>query len=107
MSHYFTISQGLRGCYMPDSCYTVRVDTRRELKAYLESEAGSIRDAGFIGCSTGAIAGLAALAWRKRKGFTLDLVSPYKAQGQDGYPYGLFVGHARRGDYLAYCALGD
>lgn len=104
MSHYFTISQGLRGCYMPDSCYTVRVETRRELKALLESEAYSIRDAGFIGCSKGAIASLAALVWRNRKGFTYDLVSPYKSQGQDSYPYGLFVGHARRADYLEYCA---
>lgn len=30
MARYFTISAGLRGCYMPDTCYEVMVKTRRE-----------------------------------------------------------------------------
>ena len=33
MAHYFTIMQGLRGCYMPDNAYTIQCETRRDLKA--------------------------------------------------------------------------
>ncbi len=35
---YFVIMNGLRGCYMPDSVYTLAVKTRSELKSALESE---------------------------------------------------------------------
>lgn len=45
---YFTISTGLRGCYMPDNCFSIRATTRRELKSVIESEAEIYRDAGFI-----------------------------------------------------------
>ena len=34
---YFCIAQGLRGCYMPDNAYMVKVNSRKELKAILES----------------------------------------------------------------------
>ena len=36
---YFQIMTGLRGCYMPDNSYVVRVTSRRELRAVIENEA--------------------------------------------------------------------
>jgi len=98
---YFTIWQGLRGAYMPDSAYTIKADTRRELKSALAWEADSIRDAGGIGMSKRAITWLAATAWRNRKSKTGEYVAPYKWAGMDSYPYalGVFTG-ANRADYL-------
>ncbi len=97
---YFVISQGLRGCYMPDSCQIIRVNTRRELKQYLESEAGYIRQNGYIGLNKRAIAWLAAECWRNRNRATLDFVAPYREKSQDSWPYGLFCSMATRRDYL-------
>lgn len=97
--YYFSISTGLRGCYLPDSAYVVEVKTRRELKNALEWEADSIRDAGFIGCSKRAVAWLAAECWRNRGKATLDFVAPYKERSQEGYPYGLFCSASTKEDY--------
>lgn len=77
MSRYYTIGQGLRGCYMPDSVYTIRVDTRRALKQVLEWEAESIRDAGGVGLSKRTIAALAAACWRDWPK-QLENCAPYK-----------------------------
>jgi hypothetical protein len=99
---YFTIYQGLRGCYMPDSAYTIRAITRKKLKSALQWEADSIRDAGMIGCNKRAIAWLAAAAWRNRRKASGEYVAPYRDARQSHYPYalGVFVG-ASRADYLA------
>lgn len=90
---YFSIYQGLRGCYMPDSAYVIRANTRKELKSALAWEAESIRDAGGIGLSKRAIASLAAHAWRNRKG-SCEIVAPYRWAYQDSYPnaLGVFTG---------------
>lgn len=98
---YFTIYQGLRGCYMPDSAYTIHATTRRDLKTALAWEANSIRDSGHVGCSKRAIAWLAAAAWRQRKATMGEYVAPYRRADQTRYPYalGVFVG-ATRQDYL-------
>jgi len=98
---YFTIWQGLRGMYMPDSAHIIRAATRAELKSALESEARYIQDAGGIGMSKRAIAWLAAVAWRNRKA-SADYVVPYRWKEQDSYQYalGVFCG-ATRADYLA------
>ena len=98
---YFTIFQGLRGCYMPDNAYIIKADTRRELKAALQWEAGSIRDAGGVGMSERAIAWLANAAWQNRKNKSGEYVAPYRWQYQDGYPnaLGVFTG-ASRSEYM-------
>lgn len=98
---YFTIYQGLRGCYIPDSAYIIKADTRRELKRSLQWEADSIRDAGAIGMSKKAIAWLANAAWHNRKKSSGEYVAPYRWKGMDSYPYalGVFTG-ASRADYL-------
>jgi len=98
-SYYFHVSQGLRGCYLPDNSYVVKVTTRRELKSALESEACYIRDAGFIGCSKRAVAWLATTCWRNRGKATLDYVAEYRNKDQDYYPYGLFCSAATKNDY--------
>ena len=101
---YFNISNGLRGCYMPDSAHIIRCNTRRELKRALEDEAYYLRDAGFTGASKRAVASLAAEAWRDaqqpRKKWG-DFVCPLKPHGSDNASYGLFVSHSTRADYLA------
>ena len=99
---YFTVFQGMRGCYMPDNAYTIRANTRRDLKSALQWEASSIRDAGHVGCSKKAIAWLAAVAWRNRRRASGEYVAPYRNARHTHYPYalGVFVG-ASRADYLA------
>lgn len=98
---YFTVWQGLRGMYMPDSSYIIRAATRAELKSALENEARDIRDAGGIGMSKKAIAWLAAEAWRNRKDLG-EYVAPYRWKDQDSYPYALgVVCGVTRADYLA------
>ena len=104
--YYFNVSQGLRGCYMPDHAYIVAVTTRQELKSVLESEAYYIRNAGFVGCSKRAIAWLAANAWQDKDKATLDAVVPYRNKDQRGYPYGLFCSSATKADYRNYLKEG-
>lgn len=100
---YFHISNGLRGCYMPDSATIVAVSSRRELKTILEAEADQYRESGYIGGSKRAIAHIAALAWRdKRKGhlpYCLPFAPPH---ARDSYSQGVFVSNESRADYLEY-----
>jgi len=98
---YFSIYQGLRGCYMPDSAYVIKADTRKELKSALEYEARDIADAGGVGMSKRAIAWLANAAWKARKS-NGEYVAPYGWKGQGSKPYalGVFTGMTRA-DYLA------
>lgn len=99
---YFSIYQGLRGCYMPDSAYIIKADTRRELKRALQWEADSIRDAGGIGLSKRTITKLAALAWRERR-FCREYVAPYRFAHHGARNYcmalGVFTGMSRA-DYI-------
>lgn len=98
---YFVISHGLRGCYMPDSSYIGAFRTRRELKSALLDEARYLTSEDTQGLSRRAIASLAADAWRRwPRGWSLDLAAPYRERGMDHWPYGLFVGHATRAEYL-------
>ena len=106
MSKYFCVSQGLRGCYMPDSVSHIRVDSRRELKDYLESEASQIRDMeNTIGCTKRHIAWLANAAWKeahkKQNRAYLPFVAPWGYREQiASYPYGIFCSVSTRAEYL-------
>ncbi len=102
MSRYFWIECGLRGAYADGNGYIEKCDTRRELKAALQWEADSIRDAGGVGLSKRAIAWLAARVWSDRK-TTLPYVAPYRWKYQDSYPYGIHVSQSTRADWLQYC----
>lgn len=99
---YFTIMAELRGCYSDnDSAFTIRAETRRELKAALEAEADGWRDAGAIGLSKRAVAAHAAEAWRRRRDRgAYPLVLPFRYPHQSGQPLGLFVYNASRSEYL-------
>lgn len=88
---------GLRGCYMPDNAATIRVDTRRELKAYIDGEAGMQEGADVVGLSQAAIAWAAAHAWRNPGGAIL----PWGYRGQ-GKPYSIEIAPATRAEYLDY-----
>lgn len=95
---YFHVSNGLRGCYMPDSAYVLKVDSRRELKAAIRDQAGDM-----IGANKRAVAHVAAIAWRNRRKSTLPCCLPLKSEWQDSYSYGVFVSGASRAEYLDYC----
>ncbi|RWF33769.1 hypothetical protein [Mesorhizobium sp.] len=101
MSKYFHVSQGLRGCYMPDTAYVIRVDTRRDLKSALEWEARDIRDAGFVGLNRRAVARLAAAAWREAHKKQPSIYPWVAGYGQAGnHAFGLHVSAATRAEYL-------
>jgi hypothetical protein len=103
MSKYFTISSGLRGCYMPDSVFVARVDTRRELKRILADEVAPWRDGGAMGGSKATVATIAADAWReakKRHPASLPFCIPLKPAGASSYSSGVFISGATRRDYL-------
>ncbi len=101
----FHVSRGLRGCYMPDSSYVATFSTRRELKATVETEAETYRDAGAAGLSRKAIAQFVAEAWRMAKRHKLDglpLALPIKPAGACGYSSGIFLSRASRDDLREY-----
>lgn len=97
---YFQIMTGLRGCYMPDSSYVVKCDTRRELRDVLEDESVNAQE-GMWGLNKRAIASAAAQAWRERKSKTAYAVAsiPYGPDRKER-PYILEVCTASRADYL-------
>ena len=97
----FTVSHGLRGCYMPDSSYVIGCTTRRQLKEAIAWEANSYRDAGFMGASKRAIATMAAECWTRRddKRWTLDLVLPLSRGKDSGYAFGVFVSRSTLADW--------
>ena len=97
---YFSISQGPRGCYMPDDNYIIAVETRRELKKCLENEAYYIRDAGFLGVNKKAVAWLAASAWRNRDDLDSYCVPYRNAHHGASYCYALFCQRVTRTEYL-------
>lgn len=103
MSKYFSVSTGLRGCFLPDTVHVIKVDTRRELKSAIAWEAESYADAGFVGASKKAVAWLAAEGWReahKPSPSFLSLCLPLAREKGSGYAFGIFVAPATRSDYL-------
>ncbi|UVK46765.1 hypothetical protein BPNPMPFG_002473 [Mesorhizobium sp. AR07] len=105
MAKYFYVANGLRGCYMPDSFFVIKCDTRRELKSALEYEAVPIRDAGFVGFNRRAVASLAAGAWREAQKRNPSIYPHVAAYGQPGNAcMGLHVSTATRADFLEYSA---
>lgn len=108
---YFTISTGLRGCYMPDNCYVIRATTRRALKETIAIEADIYRDAGFIGANKRAIAWLANAVWKEDKKkhpaylpHCLPLAPPH---ARDNYCHGIFASVATRQEYREYLKESD
>lgn len=93
---YWSISNGLRGCYMPDSICIVRVRSRRELKSALADHLGY----GEGNPSDRSIASLAAAAWRewgpgRKSRAYLPMCAPYPRQSG----YGLFCAPATKDEW--------
>ena len=99
---YFTISHGLRGCYMPDSVHVARCETRRELKNEIKSLADMIDSGQTLGISKRAIARFAAECWREAQKVNpayLPYCLPLKEIGQSSYSYGIFCSTANKGEF--------
>jgi len=111
MSKYFTISHGLRGCYMPDSDpFVAMCSTRRELKEIIRNEASTLATEDTLGLSKRAIASFAAECWReahKAKPAFLPYCLPTKERGQSSYSYGIFCSVASRHEYLEAQEQGE
>ena len=106
---YFNITIGLRGCYMPDNAFTVRVTTRRELRAIIAGECATMRDAHGFGGSQKDIAATVAAIWREtrkgaRKSFYPFVIGFGRVRDASDRPFGVFVGHATREEWEEYQA---
>jgi len=101
---YFHMSNGLRGCYMPDNSQVLKFKSRKELKNCIEWEARDLRDAGYAGASKKLVASFVAEAWRiaGRKAYGLPLALPLKPAHADSYCYGLFLSTATRAECREY-----
>lgn len=97
-NRYFSISNGLRGCYMPDSAHVAAFKTRRDLKAHLESEAGYAAEPKRPP-SKRKIAAFAALVWREAQKRN-PAYQPYALPLNKAESYALFVSVASRSEYL-------
>jgi len=105
---YFHISSGLRGCYMPDNAYVTKFDTRKALRAFVESEARDMAEAYGFGYSAADRAAVVAQVWREARGrhkkSHYDHVIGFgRTRSRAERPFGLFISHATRADYLEYC----
>ncbi len=103
---YFHTSNGLRGCYMPDSASVIKCDTRRELRAFVEYEANDMIEAYGFGYSAKDRAAIVAHIWREAKGRAPKSVYDHvigfgRTRSKQDRPFGLFISHATRADYLA------
>lgn len=95
MAKYFHIMSGLRGCYMPDNHYTIKVSTRRELKRCIESELCYQADECNFNYRKGDIAWAAARMWRgesqsiipfgsgKSRTFSVEIASATRAEWKE------------------------
>lgn len=102
MSKYFTVSNGLRGCYMPDNVSVIRCDTRRDLKAAIAYDANDMREAYGYGGSKKAVAAFAAECWReahKKAPAYMPYCLPF-GRNPGNYAFGIFVSVATRAEYL-------
>ena len=101
---YFQIQCGLRGCYMPDSAYSIAVATRRELKEIVASEAANIsgHEGRVYGLGKRDIASSVALAWRNytKAGNYLPVALPYREAWRSDYSSALFIAPLSRSEYL-------
>ena len=96
---YFSISTGLRGCYMPDAAYVIAVRTRSGLREALAEEARQMREAYPFGGSNRAISTIAACAWRAKPDL-LPFCLPFGRERGD-YPFGVFVARIDWKEYQA------
>ena len=103
MAHYFFISTGLRGAYLSDNGYFVKVNSRKELKAYVEAEFNDIKDAGYCISKKELVSSVADI-WRNLKAARR---SPYPFVVSYGFRHGysankcnaIHIMHATKAEY--------
>lgn len=104
MSKYFTISRGVRG-YAPQASRVVRVDTRRDLRAEIELEAGFADSGMIVGLTARKISHLAAWSWyvarSKSEIFKTDFELPYRKSYQRRCEFAITCAVALRAEFLA------
>lgn len=99
---YFWIEYGLRGAYADGNGFIVQANTRKELRAIIESEARSIDGRG---ASKRMISWLANAAWGRHMGRNsgyLPYVLPIKPAGCSSYSWGIYCDVSSRKDYSDY-----
>lgn len=103
---YFNVSNGLRGCYLPDNAFVAKCDTRRALRDLVEYDANDMIEAYGFGYSKRDRAAIVARIWREAKGrlpksFYDHVIGFGRTRSKSDRPFGLFISHATRADYLA------
>lgn len=109
MAKYFTISTGMRGCYLPDTAYTFKANTRRELKEALADEYRIQVTEGECFGNRDMVATVAAAAWReakKARPSIYDHVVPFAMKRQGAAAWGIFCSVSTRADYVEYLNSG-
>lgn len=106
---YFHLSTGLRGCYMPDTAHVVRCKTRRQLRNMIEWDRRDMIEAYGFGESKRVVAAVVAQVWRETHKGARKSSLPYAigfghTRSRDDRPFGIFIGHATRAEYLEYLA---
>jgi hypothetical protein len=101
MAKYFSISNGLRGLYMPDDVSFMRFDTRRALRNFLTWESDQMREAHGYGGTKREIAWTAAQAWKAEPGDMPLAITFGRTRSGNDRPFGVFVQRITRDDYLA------
>ena len=108
---YFHLSNGLRGCYMPDRAAILAVSSRRELKKAIEYECSDMREAYGFGGSKADIATTVAWVWREwalrhkrqSKGYLPIAIGFGRSRSKNDRPFGVFIEPVSRSEYLEYC----
>ncbi len=93
---YFFISSGLRGCYLPDDSAAYAFRTRRELKAFLQYEADTMREAYGFGGAKREVATVAAWMWSGN--YRHRLAIPFGRERKH-YPFALFIEPATKEEF--------
>jgi len=104
MAKYFCIQTGLRGCYMPDDCYHIKVTSRKELKSIVASECDSMRGAYGFGGPAKEISSTIAHIWREANSKKNKPYLPYaigfgRSRARTDRPFAVFIAHADKRDY--------
>jgi len=93
---YFNISSGLRGCYLPDNAGVYAFERRRELKAFLQTEADVLRDAYGYGGAKREVATAAAWLW---SGYARHRIAIPFGREKKHYTFALFIEPASKEEY--------
>jgi hypothetical protein len=96
---YFTMMRGLRGCYMPDDVWVIKVTSQKQLLQYVMEELEAMS----APVGKGEARTYVKECWRRHRTLTLPLVLPTDAEKT----YGIHLSHATRGEWEEFINEGD